>query len=76
MATPITLKQRVYLSADRKSLVVRQQQGNQVRTQEIALPEEVKRTKDIHNITELVKDWPKTELKIDAEFRAGLEDSE
>ncbi len=76
MATPITIRQRVSLSPDRKSLVVRQQQGNQVRTKEIPLPENIRRTKDIHNITELAREWPKTELKLDAELAANLKDPE
>lgn len=74
MPNPITIKQRVSLSADGRSLEVRQEQNGQVRRQQIALAEPKRRVKDIHNITELARDWPKTELKLDTELAANLEE--
>lgn len=75
MATPVTIRQRVELQPDGRTLRVRTQQGNQARYSDIELPRTVKNSRQV-NITEVVSQWPKTELKLDTELTANLKESE
>jgi len=68
MANPVTIRQRVSLGADRQTLVIRQQQNNQTTYTEIPLEQRKGSSRDIHNITELAGQWPRTRVKVDRDF--------
>jgi hypothetical protein len=70
MATPIKLTQRLSLANNGRSVMVRQQQGARVRYKEIPLEKQLHSLRELDSVTELTKDWPKTEVTVNGEFQA------
>lgn len=67
MASTVTIKQRVSLENRGRTLRVSQTQNGQTRSQEITLKEPVRNLKQLHTITDLAGNWPKTEISAPAD---------
>ena len=67
MASTVTIKQRVSLENRGRTLRVSQTHNGQTRSQEITLKEPVRNLKQLHTITDLAGNWPKTEISAPAD---------